>query len=84
MMTTSGGLYEMSVKQKFATQVDPDILAKARAIATSEGRQFQSIIEEALSDLIEKRVGTKPRPHVLAQYQASVDRNSELYERLAK
>jgi hypothetical protein len=84
MMTKSGGLYEMSVKQKFATQVDSDILAKARAIATSEGRQFQSIIEEALSDLIEKRVGTKPSPHVLAQYQASVDRNSELYERLAK
>ena len=72
------------MEKRSATQVDPDILAKARAITTSEGRQFQSIIEEALSDLIEKRVGTKPRPHVLAHYQASVDRHSELYARLAK
>ncbi len=74
----------MSVKQRFAAQVDPELLATARAIAVAEGRQFQSIVEEALLDFVEKRKTPGPRAHVMAQYQASVDRNSELYERLAK
>jgi hypothetical protein len=74
----------MSVKQRFAAQVDPELLATARAIAAAEGRQFQSIVEEALLDFVEKRKSPGPRAHVMAQYQASVDRNSELYERLAK
>lgn len=74
----------MSVKQRFAAQVDPELLATARAIAVAEGRQFQSIVEEALLDFVEKRKSPGPRAHVMAQYQASVDRNSELYERLAK
>ena len=73
----------MSVKQRFAAQVDPELLATARAIAVAEGRQFQSIVEEALLDFVEKRKTPAPRAHVMAQYQASVDRNSELYERLA-
>ena len=74
----------MSVKQRFAAQVDPELLATARAIAVAEGRQFQSIVEEALLDFVEKRKSPGPRAYVMAQYQASVDRNSELYERLAK
>ena len=74
----------MSVKQRFAAQVDPELLATARAIAVAEGRQFQSIVEEALLDFVEKRKSPGPRAHVMAQYQASVDRNSELYERLSK
>ena len=51
--------------------------------ALPEGRQFQSIVEEALLDFVEKRKTPGPRAHVMVQYQASVDRNSELYERLA-
>jgi len=51
--------------------------------ALAERRQFQSIVEEALLDFVEKRKSPGPRVHVMAQYQASVDRNSELYERLA-
>jgi hypothetical protein len=74
----------MSVKQRFAAQVDPELLATARAIAAAEGRQFQSIVEEALLDFVEKRKMPGPRAHVMAQYQASVNRNAELYERLAK
>lgn len=73
----------MSVKQRFAAQVDPELLATARAIAVAERRQFQSIVEEALLDFVEKRKTPGPRARVMAQYQASVDRNSELYERLA-
>jgi hypothetical protein len=47
-------------RQKFATQVNADILSAVRAIAEQEGRQLQVLVEEALSDLIEKRRHGKP------------------------
>lgn len=74
----------MNGKQKFATQVDQKLLAETRAIAKDEGRQLQSVIEEALRDLIEKKTRSQPRAHVMAQYQASVAQFGPLYERLAK
>jgi predicted transcriptional regulator len=74
----------MSPKQKFATQVDPELLAKTKKIAHDEGRQLQSVIEEALSDLVEKRSQLKPRAHIMAHYEASVAQFSPLYEKLAK
>ena len=55
----------MSDKQRFAAQVDPELLATARAIAVAEGRQFQSIVEEALLDFVEKRKTPGPRAHVM-------------------
>jgi hypothetical protein len=58
-------------RKKFATQVDTDILTAVRAIAQEEGRQIQTLVDEALSDLIEKRRKARPRPHVMAAYQAS-------------
>lgn len=71
-------------KQKFATQVDPIILEKTRAIAQAEGKQLQAIIEEALLDLIEKRHSARPRAQVMALYEASVAQYKPLYERLSK
>jgi len=40
-------------REKFATQVDGDVLAKIRAIAKTEGRQLQAVVEEALKAHIE-------------------------------
>lgn len=71
-------------RQKFATQVDPDILASVREIAEQEGRQLQALVDEALADLIEKRRQGKPRQHVLASYLASHEKYGELYQKLAK
>ena len=71
-------------RQKFATQVDPDILASVRKIAEQEGRQLQALIDEALADLIEKRKHGKPRQHVMASYLASHEKYGELYKKLAK
>lgn len=71
-------------RQKFATQVDPEILQLTRAIAQAEGKQLQAIVEEALLDLIEKRHGARPRPQVMALYEASVAQYGPLYERLSK
>lgn len=71
-------------KQKFATQVDPELIAAVRGIAKDEGRQVQALIDEALADLVEKRQSGKPRKHVMAAYRASIDRYGKLYKRLAE
>lgn len=71
-------------KQKFATQVDPDLIDAVRDIAREEGRQVQSLIDEALADLVEKRRLGKPRKHVMAAYRGSVERYGKLYKKLAE
>ena len=73
-----------AAKEKFATQVTSEILAAVRALAQSEGRQLQALVDEALADLIEKRKHTRPREHVMKAYHASHDRYAELYRLLAK
>lgn len=70
--------------QKFATQADPDVLEEVRAIAAKEGRQFQSIIDEALRDFIEKRKRGAPRPDVLRALGESMAEYEALYKELAK
>jgi hypothetical protein len=71
-------------REKFATQVDPTILASVRSLAQQEGRQLQALIEEALADLIEKRKQARPRPSVMTAYQASHQTYGELYRKLAR
>jgi hypothetical protein len=71
-------------REKFATQVDSEILATIRELAQKEGRQLQALVDEALADLIEKRKNTRPRAHVMATYLSSHDKYGELYKKLAK
>ena len=71
-------------REKFATQVNSEVLAAVRNLARSEGRQLQALVDEALADLIEKRRGSRPRPHVMAVYQASHERFAPLYKKLAE
>ena len=71
-------------RQKFATQVDPDLIAAVRDLAREEGRQVQTLVDEALSDLVEKRRLGKPRKHVMTAYQASHQRFGRLYKKLAE
>lgn len=71
-------------REKFATQVNVEILAAVRLLADQEGRQLQVLVEEALADLLEKRKKTKPRAHVMAAYLASLDKYDPLYQKLAK
>jgi len=72
------------VREKFATQVDRDVLAAVRKIAKEEGRQLQSIIEDALGAYVEKHDKARPRPHVMSAYRSSLERYGPLYEKLAK
>ena len=71
-------------REKFATQVNSEILSTIRLIAEQEGRQLQALVDEALADLIEKRKQARPRPHVMAAYLASHDKYGELYKKLAQ
>ena len=64
--------------------MDPGVLAQLRAIAEGEGRQLQSVVEEALKDLIEKKNSSRPRASVMAHYEDSLIQFGALYERLAR
>ena len=46
-----------------------------------EGRPLQSLIDEALMDLLAKPRRAKPHPHVMASYLRSHDRYRELYKK---
>ena len=71
-------------REKFATQVDPNILAAVRALAQNEGRQLQALVDEALADLVEKHRKARPRPHVMGAYRASHEKFGSLYKKLAE
>jgi hypothetical protein len=71
-------------REKFATQVGSDILAAVREIGRTEGRQLQALVDEALSDLIEKRKNAKPRAHVMRAYSESHHKYADVYKKLAE
>ena len=71
-------------REKFATQVNSEILSAVRALAQQEGRQLQALVDEALADLIEKRKNSRPRAHVMMAYLGSHEKYGELYKKLAK
>ncbi|HWH32655.1 MAG TPA: hypothetical protein VNU01_08285 [Egibacteraceae bacterium] len=70
--------------EKFATQAPHELLAEVRDIARTEGRQFQAVVAEALAEYVTRKRGSRPRPEVLAHFEASFERNRELYRRLAE
>jgi hypothetical protein len=71
-------------REKFATQVDSQVLKTVRSLAQKEGRQLEALVDEALSDLIEKRRNARPREHVMGVYLASHERYGPLYKKLAE
>ena len=73
-----------ATREKFATQVNSEILSAVRTLADKEGRQIQALVDEALADLIEKRKKATPRAHVMDAYLASHERYGPLYKKLAE
>lgn len=71
-------------REKFSSQADEVILAAARELAQSQGRQFQSILEDALSEYVERNQNQRPRAHVMEAFGLSMDEFDELYQKLAK
>jgi hypothetical protein len=73
-----------AVRAKFSSQAAPDVLATLRQIADSQGRQFQSVLDEALRDYIDRHQKDRPRGHVMAAFASSLTEFDELYRQLAK
>ena len=71
-------------REKFSTQMDKDLLAELKALAKSEGRQIQSIVEEAVEAYVHEASGANMRPAVRLAYEQSIKRFSPLYEKLAQ
>ena len=71
-------------REKFATQVNSEILTAVRSLAVAEGRQLQSLVDEAFADLLEKRKKATPRAHVLGAYLASHEKYGPFYKKLAE
>jgi hypothetical protein len=80
MQTTS----EHPQKVTVATQADPDRLATLRKIAGDEGRQLQSLVDEALREYVDRKQGKAPRRHVMQALQASMSQFDSLYRDLSK
>lgn len=72
------------VREKFSSQAAPEVLATLRQIAASEGRQFQSVLDEALRDYIDRHQKERPRRHVMTSFASSLDEFDSLYRELAK
>lgn len=71
-------------RKKFASQVNVQLLEKMHLIAAKEGRQFQSVLEEAFDLYIRSKINPSSRETVIAHFKASVERNKKLGELLAK
>lgn len=70
--------------KKFSTQADVKLLEEMKSIAEKEGKQFQVLVNEAFEDLIEKKKQTKPRKHIMAHFEQSLEEFDDLYKELAK
>lgn len=71
-------------KQNLSPQIDPELLTAMQAIADQEGQPFQTVLEQAMREFIERKNSAKPREHVMSAYRQSVSRHNRLGELLAK
>ena len=71
-------------REKFSSQVQPELLEGIREIARREGRHFQAVLEDAMSAYIESQNQEQVRPAVMGHFSASLERNRRLGELLGK
>lgn len=72
------------VREKFSSQLAPEVLAALRELAQSQGRQLQSVLDEAVRDYIDRQQNKHPRRHVMAAFASSLEDFDDLYRQLAK
>ena len=72
------------VREKFATQVDSELLDSVRKLAKSEGRQIQAVVEDALREHLAAKNRAPSSEYVMAAYLKSAGRFSGLYKKLAQ
>lgn len=72
----------LPIREPLGANVDSELLAALRDLAAREGREIDGLIDEALTDLIEKKRKLSARPHVMAAYQNSHKTFAALYQKL--
>ncbi len=70
-------------REKLTTRIDNGTLSATRRLAEMEGRQLQSLVNEALVDLIKKYRLGQSRSHVMEAYRRSHVKYADLYKKLA-
>ena len=73
-----------AAREKFSSQAEADTLQAMRELAKKEGRQFQSIVDEAFRDVVEKHRNGQPQPNFMTGYLLSVEKYGPLYKKLAE
>jgi hypothetical protein len=73
-----------TAREKFSSQAAPEVLAALRRIAEAQGRQFQSVLDEALREYIDRQQKERLRRHVMTAFASSLDEFDSLYRELAK
>ncbi len=69
---------------KFSSQADPKVLSTMKAIAKSEGRQLQHLLDEAMRQYIDNKLSGRARPHVKRSLDQSMKQFDTLYTKLAQ
>ena len=73
----------MAGKVVLTIEVDADLVEMLGDIAMAEGRPIDTLIEEALCALVEKRTARSPQNDAMAIHRSSHGRYASLYRRLA-
>jgi len=73
-----------AVREAFSSQASAEVLSALRQLAESQGREFESVLEEALCDYLDRQQNARPRRHVVASFASSLNEFDTLYRELAK
>ena len=71
-------------KDKFSFKVPPEVLAALHQLAALQGRQLQAVVDDALSEYLERQQRDRPRQHVLSAFASSMNEFDDLYKDLTK
>jgi hypothetical protein len=74
----------LATRVKWSTQVNAESLEKLKEVARREGRQLQSLVDEAVNDVIEKHQADKPRPKFMDSYRVNAARFAPLLKKLSE
>jgi hypothetical protein len=83
-MNHDGASMSTAVREKFSSQAAPEVLAALRQLAEAQGRQFQTVLDEAMRDYLNRHQTERPRKHVMASFASSLEEFDSLYRELAK
>lgn len=70
--------------KKISTQADRELWEEINSLAEKEGKYVYTLINEAFSDLIEKRKNARPRHEVMQNLAESIKEYDSLYKKLAR